>query len=171
MKYVLLFMALALTLNSCNSDDDDHIPTNPIDQLPPPTQNGENTFGFLLNNQPINVTSLSQQVAIYQGGILQLGGGIDNANMDIHVIINVSEPLSLNEVYDLTNTPNNLAIFVNNGLNCYYDYPNTIDGSLTLTNFNQTNYVVSGTFEFSTVNELCEPVYITNGRFDMQYIP
>ena len=125
----------------------------------------------MVNGEAINVTNTSQQTAIYQGGILQLGGGVDNSDMDIQVIIDISQPLSINTTYSLTNTPVNLAIFVNNGVGCYYDYPNTLDGSLSITNFDQTNFIVSGTFEFSTITNDCEDIKITNGRFDLQYIP
>ena len=72
MKHILFILLLAL-LNSCCSDDDNS--QTPIDQLPPETQTGANTFGFLVNGEAINVTNTSQQTAIYQGGILQLGGG------------------------------------------------------------------------------------------------
>lgn len=169
MKDLFLFFIALLLLHSCNNDDD-NTSQNPIDQLPPLTTTGENTFGYLVNGTPINVTNTSQQVAIYQQNQLQLGGGIDNFTTDVDVIITVGGPLSINVTYDLV-YPNNVAIFVNNGESCYYDYPDTIEGSLTLTNFDQINFIVSGTFEFSTVTDNCETINITNGRFDLQYIP
>jgi hypothetical protein len=49
MKYLLLLF-LALTLNSCDNDDDS--PRDPISQLPPATQTGANTFGALLDGEP-----------------------------------------------------------------------------------------------------------------------
>ena len=61
-------------LQSCNNDDDNSS-NDPIDQLPPATQTGENTFGFLLNGAVINVTNTNNIVAIYQSELLQLGGG------------------------------------------------------------------------------------------------
>ncbi|TYC08776.1 hypothetical protein ES677_14145 [Bizionia gelidisalsuginis] len=59
MKKLLLLLTVTLTLSCCNNDDDT-TPTNPIDQLPPTTQTGANTFGFLVNGEPINVTNTSQ---------------------------------------------------------------------------------------------------------------
>ncbi len=47
----LLILVTMLTLTACNNDDD-NTPTNPIDQLPPATQTGENTFGALLDGEP-----------------------------------------------------------------------------------------------------------------------
>ncbi|MBQ0767738.1 MAG: hypothetical protein KBT58_00490, partial [Bizionia sp.] len=51
MKNLLLAFALLLIVSNCNKNDDDQ-PTNPIDQLPPATQTGANTFGCLLDGEP-----------------------------------------------------------------------------------------------------------------------
>ncbi|SEA49048.1 DUF6252 family protein [Bizionia paragorgiae] len=172
MKNLLLAFAMLLIVSNCNKNDDDQ-PTNPIDQLPPATQTGANTFGFLANGEPINVTNTSQQVAIYQGGILQIGGGIDNTERDISVSIIMEDPININTSYDLTNFPVHAAKFRKRQgtINCNYAYEDTYQGSMTLTNIDTTNFIVSGTFEFSTVTDDCENINITNGRFDLQYIP
>ncbi len=169
MKRVLLLLLTTFTLSCCNNDDDN--PQNPLDQLPPATQTGANTFGCLINGKPFVVSNTSNQTAIYQGGVLQIGGGIDNSIMDKRISINISAPINLNTPYDLTLFPNNLAIFVNNGEGCYYDYDHTTSGTLTITKFDQTNFIISGTFNFSTQTNECENINITNGRFDLQYIP
>lgn len=116
------------------------------------------------------VSNTSNQTAIYQGGVLQIGGGIDNSIMDKRISINISAPINLNTPYDLTLFPNNLAIFVNNG-GVGHDYDHTTSGTLTITKFDQTNFIISGTFNFSTQTNECENINITNGRFDLQYIP
>jgi hypothetical protein len=169
MKNLLFLLFATLALNSC--DKDDNKPQNPISQLPPETQVGANTFGFLLNNEPINVTNTSQQTAIYQGGVLQIGGGIDNSSMDVEVIIRINESLIEGSSYNLKSITNNQSLFINNNNGCYYDYPNTIQGNLTISKFDQINYIISGTFSFSTVTDNCENINITNGRFDLLYIP
>ena len=169
MKRVLLLLLTTFTLSCCNNDDDN--PQNPLDQLPPATQTGANTFGCLINGKPFVVSNTSNQTAIYQGGVLQIGGGIDNSIMDKRISINISAPINLNTPYDLTLFPNNLAIFVNNGEGCYYDYDHTTSGTFTITKFDQTNFIISGTFNFSTQTNECENINITNGRFDLQYIP
>ncbi|MDD2984991.1 DUF6252 family protein [Flavobacterium sp.] len=169
MKRILLLLLTTFTLSCCNNEDDK--PQNPIDQLPPATQTGANTFGCLINGEPFVVSNTSNQTAIYQGGVLQIGGGIDNSIMDKRISINISAPINLNTPYDLTLFPNNLAIFVNNGEGCYYDYDHTTSGTLTITKFDQTNFIISGTFNFSTQTNECENINITNGRFDLQYIP
>ncbi len=49
MKNTILLLLTLFTLSCCKNDDD--TPTNPIDQLPPATQVGANTFGCLLDGQ------------------------------------------------------------------------------------------------------------------------
>ena len=71
----------------------------------------------------------------------------------------------------MTLVPDNLAVFINNGAGCYYDCINTTSGTLKITNFDQNSFIISGTFEFSTITDNCENITITNGRFDLQYIP
>jgi hypothetical protein len=166
--FLLLFL---ICIFGCDNNDDKT--TKPIDQLPPETQIGANTFGFLVNGKPINVTNTSQQTAIYQGGILQIGGGIDNSEMDISVSIILEAPLETNVNYSLSDFPVHTAKFRKRvgSINCNYNYEDTYVGNIILTNIDTINYIVSGTFEFSTVTENCENINITNGRFDLQYIP
>lgn len=71
--YILLLLSL-LGLGGCN-DDDNNTPTNPVDLLPPATQTGANTFGYLINGEPLSITNSYHMTAIYQGGGVQFGGG------------------------------------------------------------------------------------------------
>ncbi|AGC76686.1 hypothetical protein LX97_01345 [Nonlabens dokdonensis] len=156
-----------LTLTACDKNDDDS-PQDPVSQLPPETTTGENTFGFVLNGEPFNITNTSNQFAIYQNGFLQFGA----AGITIIII----DPINENFNYDLVQTSSNqakcrFAIESQDGSLCVYDYEDTILGSLTFTNIDDNNFIISGTFEFSTNNEECENIDITNGRFDLQYIP
>ncbi|MFV0566696.1 MAG: hypothetical protein ACK5NB_12800 [Flavobacteriaceae bacterium] len=164
MKKLLILLTLTLALSCCNKDD---APTNPIDQLPPETQTGANTFGFLVNGEPINITNTLQQTAIYQQGLLQLGAG--------GIGIDISNPLSINIEYNLVgNTLDGRARYQvdpNPQLGCHYEYENTYQGNIKFTKIDTVNFIISGTFEFSTVTDNCENINITNGRFDLQYIP
>jgi predicted small secreted protein len=169
MKKIILLIGILLTINSCSEKNETEL--TPLEQLPKATQTGENTFGCLINGEAFVVYNTSLQTAIYQGGILQIGGAINDSNRDINIILNISNPINLNTPYDLTFSPKNIAIFVNNKVNCYYDYSNTLNGSFTINNFDTMNYIISGTFEFSTNKTGCEDIEITDGRFDLKYIP
>ena len=164
MKRILLLIITTLTLCCCTNDNDK--PTNPVSQLPPETQNGANTFGFLINGEPVNVTNTSNQTAIYQGGLLQLGAGgigIDISNISANIEYDlVGINLDGRARYQVDSNPQ---------LGCQYDFEDTNQGNITFTKIDTVNYILSGIFEFSTVTDNCQDVKITNGRFDMQYIP
>lgn len=165
-KILKLFLTITLLI-SCGSDDDNNS-QNPIDQLPPETQTGANTFGFLVNGEPVNVTNTSQQTAIYQGGGIQFGAG--------GIGIVVLDPLEIGINYQFMDVGQGQArarYFVdpNPQLGCHYEYNDTYQGSVRFTKIDTVNFIISGTFEFSTVTDNCENINITNGRFDLQYIP
>ncbi len=99
--------------------------------------------------------------AIYQGGFVQFRAA--------GVFITQNDPFETNVNYNLAGKARYIE---DNGQQpCYYDFDDSFEGNLIFTKIDQTNYIISGTFEFSTVTEDCETVIVTNGRFDMQYIP
>lgn len=169
MKKLTIFLTLLATLSCCDKDD----PCQGVECLPPETQSGKNTFGYLVNGTPINVTNTSKQTAIYQQGQLQFGGGIDNSTTDIGLSISLVDPISINVEYDLTNFPTYTAQFgkTEGGVNCSYDFEDTYEGSVLFTKIDTENFIISGTFEFSTKKDGCQDIKITHGRFDLQYIP
>ena len=76
--------------------------------------------------------------------------------------------------YDLANEPYEVAEFDWYGVNiptCNYSKENTLSGTLTITHFDNVEYIISGTFEFVTATEGCDTVRVTDGRFDIPYIP
>lgn len=166
-----LFVLSLLSTVSCNNDDDNNS-DNLIDQLPPATKTGENTFGCLINGVPFSITSSSQIGAVYQGGLLQLSATFEEGSIDETVAFNLIDPLSENQAYAFDNNSYRAGYsLLSNGNVCIYDFDDTIDGSIIFTRIDTENFIISGTFEFTTVTNTCETINITNGRFDLQYIP
>ena len=167
----LLFILLLALVSSCSNNDDTTSP-NPIDQLPPATQTGENTFGFLVNGKPVSITNSSEMVAIYQGGILQLGAHHQEVGIDESIIIWLDENLEIG-TYFLNQNVSNIAFYKNliSGCNDFETYsPNS--GRIQIDFIDQIQFIISGTFEFEAYSEDCqENISITHGRFDMRYIP
>lgn len=164
--YILLLLSL-LGLGGCN-DDDNNTPTNPVDLLPPATQTGANTFGYLINGEPLSITNSYHMTAIYQGGGVQFGGG--------GVYMVVLDPFTVNIPYVFMGIGEGTARAkytkqIEEGITCFYEYGHTYEGFVKFSKIDTNNYIISGTFEFSTVNEQCDTVRITNGRFDMRYTP
>ena len=162
----ILKLLLVTIIISCSNDD--NTPKNPIDQLPPETQTGANTFGFLVNGEPINVTNTSAQTAIYQGGGIQFGaGGVYMVALDPFTI---NTPYGFKDIGVSTSRAKYTKKISENTF-CLYNYSDTYQGSVTFTKIDKINYIISGTFEYSTVTDDCEDIKITNGRFDLKYIP
>lgn len=157
---LLAYLLLFIVFTNCNKDDDQT--QDPIDQLPPATQSGENTFGCLVNGEPLSITNSYNMTAIYQGGFLQFGSG------GIYML--VSDPIIVNTEYSLISKARFTEADDSPAM-CYYDFDNSYEGNVKFTKIDQENYIISGSFEFSTTKENCDTLRVTNGRFDMQYIP
>jgi len=168
--YALLLVFPLWGLGGCKNDDDN--PTNPIDQLPPLTQTGENTFGCLVNGKPLSFTKSSQLTAIFQQGQLQFGANSEQNGISNSFNLNIIDPLEENIKYFLGDNFYNVGYsLITDVSSCIYEFDDAINGEITFSKIDRVNYIVAGKFEFSTVTNNCEIVNITEGRFDLKYIP
>ena len=166
-----LFFALSLLAAGCKDDDPE---LAPIDQLPPATQNGAYTFGCLVNGEARVPDNTNDIGAIYQGGVLQMYGEFDIVNGEQGIAINIYSSIQNGRKYDLTGSPMEDVIFdwgEGDDIRCRYQPENTLSGTLTITHFDNEEYIVSGTFEFTTATEGCDTIRVTDGRFDIPYTP
>lgn len=175
--YVICLMITAMLFNSCDKNDDDSGSQDPVSQLPAATMTGENTFGCLINGKPFVVTNSSNQVAFYQGGGLFISGQKDLEGFlnTISITIGESEIGSMiveGNTYILNSNTNPKGEHYTEILNCIYTTDSNAEGSIQITNFDEVNFIVSGTFHFESVSNDCSgTISITDGRFDLQYIP
>lgn len=177
MKNLLLLLTITLTLSCCKKDDDQS--TNPIDQLPPATQTGEQTFGCLINGEAFVPPSFGNNApgAFYQfvdgAYTLSIYGSISGGpNLKSINIGCLDMPLIQETNYTLRERiTNNYFGSYNIGGGITYsgrsstEYP----GTLVITNFDPENFIISGTFEFTVLDNDGSEINITNGRFDMNY--
>jgi len=170
MKKLILLIGILLTVNSCSKKNDPTL--TPLEQLPEATQTGKGTFGCLINGEPFVVNNTSQQVAIYQGGQLQFGATLDINNNDESISFNLINPLENGIAYSLIEINYKSGYSKRKGnIICMYEFENTYAGNVIFTKIDRINYIISGTFEFSTNKNGCKDIKITNGRFDLKYIP
>lgn len=178
MKNLFLLLIAGITLSCCNNDDDNNS-QNPIDQLPPATQTGEQTFGCLINGEAFVPPSFGSNApgAFYQfvdgaytlGISASKGGGNELKSvligaLDVPNIIESNYPLVSEE------SGNFLAKHLIGGGIIYTGITsNENPGTLTITNFDPDNFIISGTFEFTVLDDDGSEIHITNGRFDMNY--
>lgn len=176
-KFHRLLMMIMLTLIiSCSSDDDQ--PQNPIDKLPPATQTGEQTFGCLINGEVFIPDNFGQgrPNAFYQfvRGNYTLGISAyksDEKTVSIAFAGLDVEPI-MEENYVLKNeiSGNYYGRYsVNGGLEHLASTSDNHPGTLIITNFDPENYIISGTFEFTVIDNDGKEIRITDGRFDMNY--
>ena len=173
MKPILFLTILILTTccSSCELLFPKSEPQTELEKLPPITQEGKNTFGCLVNGKAFVVRNTSQMSAIYQGGFALSGGIVIDKNLtDIQIF--VGELMEMNKSYTLTNDTNKKGQYYLEEENCWFSTGPNFNGILTISFLNQSNYIISGTFEFEAYSSDCQDtVRITKGRFDMQYSP
>uniref|UniRef100_UPI0040470895 DUF6252 family protein n=1 Tax=Mariniflexile sp. TaxID=1979402 RepID=UPI0040470895 len=172
---LIVYSLMLMAVTNCKNEDD--TPTSPIDQLPPATQTGKNTFGCLVNGKPFVVINTAKITAIYQGGGLSIAGEIDVNNFFSEVSMFISESaigkeITDNKTYTLNNDSTLKGQYYREDKNCFYYTTLSNTGFLEIKKIDKINFIVSGTFEFQAISNDCdETIDITNGRFDMNYIP
>lgn len=151
------------------------------DGLPPATQEGKNTLGFLLNGKPwtpqgSRFTSSNLTIdfdAGFNNGIFnivaynftkspleQFGLGLrDSLNF---LQIPVTLPLSRYSLFSLG---------YNNGVCDYFNQISNVtsSGSLEISKLDRTNRIIAGTFNATLARANCDTIRITEGRFDMKF--
>jgi hypothetical protein len=148
--------------------------------LPPATQQGKNTLGFILNGQAwmpkgFNGTAnLSIDVDFgFNDGIFNIVGYRTINSTTEQFTIGISD--SLNTI----TIPHTFIIFPNSVFGISYtknpcDYfskeSTTISqGTLIITKLDRINKIISGTFNGTLSKSGCETIQITEGRFDMKF--
>lgn len=177
MKTIKLILPLLLLLaTNCKNDDD--APTNPIDKLPPATQTGEQTFGCLINGEAFIPDSFGsgRPNAFYQfvDGAYTLvvrssrgGGSMESVGLSGIDIEPISENLFL---LASENSGNFTGIYlIGGGITLDTTTKDNNPGTLIITNFDEENFIISGTFEFTVLDDDNNEIKITEGRFDVKY--
>jgi len=176
---VLLFFTIII---SCISKDD------PKDQLPPITQTGANTFGCVINGKYF----VPSDAKTWSPGPQPKGlnAGFTNNNFKIYAadLKNTNGLYIYVYIYNLTQTgvydigqsngetidlfsPSFSHIFCtaikNSERNVYYSNNNS--GTITITHYDNINFIYSGTFSFTATNkdDATDTIAITDGRFDL----
>jgi len=172
---LLMLGLLFLSATSCKEDDD--TPNNPIDQLPPATQTGENTFGCLLDGEAFIPSGGGNPLdCVYQfvdGGYYfsVQGNKRDNQNILRRISIGVlNRELIEDFTYELKENEDGNATgrFFFGALSNFTSANNA--GELIITKLDIENQKVSGVFWFDVEHPVTgEIVEIREGRFDMKY--
>ena len=171
-----LFLLVSLLFSSCKKDK-----AEPIDQLPPATQEGKNTFGCLVNGEAFipkgSIFSGPNTECYYQyvrEGFHFHVSGEDRSRSDNVLGININtDSLKIEEgtVINLTKGYRGEASGAYTDGSVFNEYRTDYryKGELKITRFDEEQQIVSGTFWFDAVNDMGEKVEVRKGRFDMLY--
>jgi hypothetical protein len=171
--YILFLSFLLLTGMKCKKDS---ISFNTKDKLPAITQEGKNTFGFLLNGEvwvpssPYlqNKLDLSYDPS-YMGGTINITAKRYLANGEYESLSIGSYNINTIGTYQISKDKVGINL---SGLNeCTYlrsDINTSETGFFTITNLNLTTKVISGTFNFKVEKNSCPTINVTQGRFDLK---
>jgi hypothetical protein len=142
-------------------------------QLPAITQEGKNTFGFLLNGEVwlpkggllTPILDLSYDPSYLNGSFGIFANRYITSVDKMELTIGAT---GINKIgsYELSTSSKNI-IYRDYNSNCYY-YENTnISGTLTISKLDLTKKIISGTFNFILVKDGCKTITATEGRFDL----
>lgn len=168
---ICLCALLLLCTLSCDNDDDNNC--QGIDCLPPITQTGAGTFGCLVNGEPFFAFGgVNCQYQLIDGEYFFVVGfargqgsprtiKIESNAKEIVLGENMLNEREIESIYGV--------IRFDDFVSYATDIQNT--GILNITNFDQQNQVISGTFEFEILNPADNQIYqITEGRFDSFFV-
>lgn len=167
-KLFYLLLLSFLLAASCEKNDD-----NPVDKLPPATMTGENTFGCLVNgevwlphtgslwNPALNVDHAQWPTGEWQ---LLIGATRQKENINIYDVltINVWDPqLGENIITPIS------SVYIDFKGCGNYRVDTLTPHVMTITKLDAINYIASGTFYFTAINDDCQDtIRVTEGRFD-----
>ena len=150
-------------------------PTDPLDLLPPATQTGENTLGFLLDGEPWTPNRLFQGqyresdsafLAACENVIFDENG--QNSGQGFSIFI---RKLTNTGNYILSILPNSRGSYTRLDVGCRYITFDRNPGTLTISRFDTVARVIAGTFSFAAVSEdnCQDTLLVTHGRFDVSF--
>lgn len=153
-----------LFYGSCNEDED---------ELPPITMEGKNTFGCFVNGKlfitkaPIGQSGLHAEISTYPDTVgVIIYASNSSVNKVLVISIYDSPTLQTGKSYDLTN-PNFQVQYTDYANTNSCTYESVQNGFITLSKFDLSKSIVSGTFQFDIFGSNCkDSISITQGRFD-----
>jgi len=180
--YLMALTTIVIIGSGCKKQSNTNSNNNNIPGLPPATQTGANTFGFLLNGQPWvpsgNNGSGNNLSIDYDPGIRNGLFGIIayqvNSNVDITVGLGIIDSLNFvtkAKKFYLSNnkTDFHFAIKTNDCSIIFADTISNSTGYFEISKHDKINRIISGTFEATIQKTGCIEYKITRGRFDFKF--
>ena len=150
------------------------------EKLPPATQEGKNTCGFLLNGKvwvPKGNSGRSNprwyfDPGLNNGSFNLVGTRTENIGDTSFTGFSLSFNNFSAGYYRINIDSSKAGVFTNSKNYCSYWWLDTIknhNSFVNITKFDTQNRIIAGTFEFTLYKPGCDTVRITQGRFDVKY--
>ena len=180
MKHIIWLLSIAIVFCFAKCEKEKPIDSNNnIPGLPPATQTGTNTLGFLLNGEPWVPKGNNGTSNL----TIRLDTGVNSRQFLIHAYRLL--PQNVTE-FQISFRADNLPLFpvitnlfpigfvaFKDGFNCKRstnDLSNFSSTSISISKNDKSNRIVSGIFKCTLFNPACaDTIKITQGRFDMRY--
>ncbi|MFA0963245.1 hypothetical protein AB9P05_15690 [Roseivirga sp. BDSF3-8] len=168
----IFFIVALLILPGCflfggNDDDPKPAPIPPIEQLPPLTTEGKGTFGCLINGEAF-VSYYPNTLADYSTDDL-IDMVADFRDLEASISVAITPFNREEEIYYFPSSDMQFSIGSGEDV-CDYRAWDNIEGWVEVSDFNPFDEYVSGTFEYTAVNEMCDTLRVTDGRFDLPLV-
>ena len=183
MKHNIYILLLAITIGftQCCKEKPASSNDNNIPGLPPVTQTGANTLGFLLNGVPWtpagNYGTANLSISFDPGinnGVFGISAYRSTAGKRSSFGIGVSDSLNFLAI-PFTRLLSPTSIFSASFskidsciLDSYYDSVFS-SGHLKILRLDRIQRIISGEFDFKLSGLGCDTVFVTQGRFDMKF--
>jgi len=170
--YISLLFLVAI-LSSCKDE-----PIQPIDMLPPATNEGKNTFGCLIDGEAfignagwpafdVSATFNTDSKRFALQGVETN----NDLNSSLGFIFYLNDGVG-KYPYEFSGTTSK-CFYTHDptfGCNFYYHNPDN-PGSVSVTYFDTLNRIASGTFEMDLINNSCDKtlMLVRDGRFDVRF--
>ena len=163
-----------LLLSACEREAPQ--PTDPLDLLPPATQTGENTLGFLLDGEPWTPNRLFQGQYRRSDGAFSLPCRRDSFDTQGEHAGETFQILSIDSLwepgnYDVASQSTVRARFFSFSSLCeYHTFHTGGTGKITFTRLDTIERIASGAFDFILISPDCQDtIEVTHGRFDVSF--
>jgi hypothetical protein len=176
-QLILLFLAFILNVK-CKKDK-----YTPPNVLPPVTQEGKNTLGFKVDGEiwvpyyecpafsSLNCGELSASAGNYliTEFSLKINAGRWFGNTNTRLLIETYPNQAISSTGDKSDSVEVHFYGDNNKIYGEHYYPGRVK-RFEVTNFDTTNKVVSGIFDFTLYKSSEDSIKITEGRFDLKFL-
>ncbi|TAE42968.1 MAG: hypothetical protein EAZ51_05485, partial [Sphingobacteriales bacterium] len=167
---LLLLFSLLMLSASCKKEK----AKNPIDDLPPATQTGANTFGCLINGEIWKPKAgLLSRVLYYDYerynnedflriSAIRVISDVNKMKLTIGIV-----GINKNGKYSVTDGNYNVN-YSDTKSGCDYYDDKDLSGTLIITRYDLQAGIISGTFNFKLEKTGCPTIIATEGRFDLR---